>query len=104
MYLTVSRKPFDQATAQRLLRPIAANWEELAVCLLKDKASDKIRTIKSDCFNNDAANSALNKTTMKWLGRTTQDKRTWKTLCKVAKEWGDLTLEKYLEENNLARK
>ena len=102
IHLIVSWIPFDLATAHRLLRPIAPDWEELAGCLLKDKADEKIKSIYADCFNNDAANKALNKTVMKWLPRTTRDKRTWKTLCEVAGKWGDLTLEQYMKENHLA--
>jgi len=100
----VSWKPFDLATAHLLLRPIAADWEELAVCLLKDKADEKIKLINADCFNNNTANKALNKTIMAWICRTTRDKRTWKTLCEVAGKWGDMTLEQYLKVNHLARK
>ena len=100
----MSWKPFDLATAHRILRSIAANWEDLAVFLLKDKADEKIKLINADCFNTNAANKALNKTIMAWIPRTTRDKRTWKTLCEVAGKWGDMTLEQYLKVNHLARK
>ena len=105
-HLTVSRqwKPFDLATAYLLLRPVNADWEDLATCLFpKDKVAERIRSINADCFGNDAANKALKKTVMKWTSRTTSDQRKWKTLCEVAKKWGDLTLEQYLDKHHLAR-
>ena len=105
-HLTVSRQwiPFDLATAYLLLRPVNADWEDLATCLFpKDKVAERIRSINADCFGNDAANKALKKTVMKWTSRTTSDQRKWKTLCEVAKKWGDLTLEQYLDKHHLGR-
>lgn len=96
----MSWKKFDMATAHRLLQPLDAVWEELAGFLLKQKANEKINSIKANLANN-FGDKGLIESVKKWLPRTTGDQRTWKTLCEAAKEWDDQTMKPYMEDNSL---
>jgi len=99
-FCTGSWKPFDIATAHQLLRPLDADWEELAVYLLNDKVDERINSIKANSSGKFGKNGLI-ESVKKWLPRTTRDKRTWKTIYEAAIEWEDLTLEQYMKANNL---
>ena len=100
---TVTWKPFDIGTAQRLLKPLDADWKELANYLLKEKNDERIKSIDANCSTDKVGNKALNEAVLTWRRRTASDKRKWSTLCEVAGKWGDKTLEEYLNTEKLAR-
>ena len=63
-----------------------------------------MKGIKADCFQNSANDTGLRKVVEKWLGRTTRDKRTWKTLLDTAEMVDEHELSKYLDENGISSK
>jgi len=99
----VTWKPFDIGTAQRLLRPLDADWKELATYLLKDKVDDNIKSIDANCNTSKVGNAPLNEAILIWRRRTCKAERTWNALCEIARKWEDKTLEQYLNANKLAR-
>ena len=98
---TENWKPIELATLLRFLQPVESEWKQLARLLLRDELSYKIDTIEADCFHNTASKTALIDVLSKWLEITESQRRTWKTLCDTAKKYGDESLEKYIQENNL---
>ena len=85
----------------RLLQPVESSWKTLGRYLLRDELQCKIATIENDCFHNDASKRALDDVLNKWLECTAGEKRTWQTLCDAAEKYGDDSLEKYIEKNEL---
>ena len=85
----------------RLLQPVESSWKTLGRYLLRDEVQHKLATIESNCFHNNASKIALDDVLNKWLECTVGAKRTWQTLCDVAKKYGDDSLKKYVEANSL---
>ena len=93
-------KPLEMAALLRLLQPVESSWKELARYLLREELQCKVNTIEADCFRNEATQKALDDVFSKWLERTVGAKRAWQTLCDAAMKYGDMSLEKYIKEND----
>ena len=98
---TAKWEPLKMADLLRLLQPVESSWKTLGRYLLRDEVQHKLATIESNCFHNNASKIALDDVLNKWLECTVGAKRTWQTLCDVAKKYGDDSLKKYVEANSL---
>ena len=91
----------DFPTLLQLLKPVEADWSELAYHLIDEH---EVKAIKAQCHLSNANDEALVKAIQKWLGRTLRKDRKWRTLHTVAVKWGDNTMSQFLKDNNLSGK
>lgn len=94
-----SWKEIEFPTLLQLLQPVEANWEQLALHLMKEH---EVTAIKAQCHHSNAGDKALVEAIKIWSSRTVREHRKWRTLCAIAEKWDDKTLPQFLKDNNLS--
>ena len=79
-------KPIEFPTLLQLLKPVEADWSQLAYYLIDEH---EVEAIKAQCCHSNANDKALVEAIKKWLGRTLREHRKWCSLHTVAVKWGD---------------
>ena len=90
--------PVEIDTVLRLLKPVEYQWKKLALLLLKEGLIYNVNTIESTSFHNNAPKEALDEVLKEWHTNTKTAVRTWQTLCNIAKKYGDVSLEQYMQK------